>query len=65
MTKPPASKPLYTSLYFQVLVAVTLGMLLWMWAPASAYTYRTIISRLIAYANNIGVVLRMPSMATN
>ena len=35
MTRPPASKPLYASLYFQVIVAVTLGVLLGMLAPST------------------------------
>jgi aerobic C4-dicarboxylate transport protein len=35
MTSPTARKPLYTSLYFQVIVAVTLGVLLGVWAPAT------------------------------
>ncbi len=35
MTKLPANKPLYASLYFQVIVAVTLGVLLGVWAPSA------------------------------
>ena len=35
MARLSAGKPLYTSLYFQVIVAVTLGVLLGVWAPST------------------------------
>jgi aerobic C4-dicarboxylate transport protein len=35
MAKLPAGRPIYASLYFQVIVAVTLGILLGVWAPST------------------------------